>query len=312
MLVMDALALLHEVSEAYRSLAGLTIEAAIVTESGDENSSQRGEQRVRFFYAAPDRVRYQPLGGHGIVQVSDGTQTHTLFGHRGFPGGRRYSSAPAAKTSDLPHQFRPEFPLGGGNEPLLFHGIDQRVTSAEILRDEDGCHVVAVTYEPPPYASFFLTRGPILFWIDAVNRMVMRQQGETGHRMPTEDEVHWIRHTISVRNLELNQPLPDDVFQFVPPPDAILETGPGGRISGGGGGGFSRRDSNHGGTMEHYSHHEWQGETLVEQSKWKLRGMTLTFERRLTFSPGEKELRVEERATGPQGDSGANYTLALK
>jgi len=289
----------------------MAIEAVLVNETGDENSSQRGEQRVRFFYAAPDRIRYEPLGGHAIVQVADGMHLHTLMGHRGFPGGRRYLSGPAAKTQDLPHLFRPEFPLSGGNEPLLFQGIDERVTSAEILREEDGCHVLAVTYEPGPHAGFLLTRGPILFWIDFANRMVMRQQGEIGHRMPTEDEVHWTRHTISVRNLQVNQPLPDDAFQFVPPPDAILETAQGGRISGGGGGGFARRYPDNRGSMEHFGRHEWQGETLVEHSKWKLRGMTLTFERRLTFSPGEKELRIEERATGPQGESDTSYTLPL-
>ncbi|HUB83964.1 MAG TPA: hypothetical protein VMB03_34450 [Bryobacteraceae bacterium] len=267
---------------------------------------------MRFFYAAPDRIRYEPPGAYGTVQVSDGTQSHTLFGHRGFSGGRRYRSGPAAKRQDLPHLFRPDFPLAGGNEPLLFEGIDQRVTSAEILRDEDACNVVAVTYEPPPYAGFMLTRGPILFWINSENRMVMRQQGEIGHRMPTEDEVHWTRHTISVTNLHLNQPLPDDVFQFIPPADAILEPAEDGRISGGGGGGFSRRYPDSRGSVEHFGHHEWQGETLVEHSKWKLRGLNVTFERRLTFSNGENELRIEEHATGPGGESGASYNLPLK
>jgi hypothetical protein len=38
------------------------------------------------------------------------------------------------------------------------------------------------------------------------------------------------------------------------------------------------------------------------RSKWKIRGMTLTFERRLTFSADEKELHVTERIAGPEGE----------
>ena len=59
---MDPLTLLRDVSDAYRSLKSLAVEAAILTESGDETSNQRSEQRVRFFYSAPDRIRYEPCG----------------------------------------------------------------------------------------------------------------------------------------------------------------------------------------------------------------------------------------------------------
>src|SRR5215472_9064474 len=60
-ITMDALTLLREVSDAYRSLRSLSVEASILTESGDENFSQHSEQRVHFLYAAPDRIRYEGL-----------------------------------------------------------------------------------------------------------------------------------------------------------------------------------------------------------------------------------------------------------
>jgi len=116
---MDALALLRGVSDAYRSLKNLAVEATILTESGDENSNQRSEQRVRFFYAAPDRIRYEPCGKNGIVQVADGRQLHTGFGSHQFGGGPRYSSVPAAEMHRLPHLFRLDFPFGGGDEAFL-------------------------------------------------------------------------------------------------------------------------------------------------------------------------------------------------
>src|SRR5690242_19325754 len=148
---MDALALLRDVSDSYRALTTIAVEASLIAESGDENSNSRNEQRVRFLYAAPNRVRYEPLGGQGVAHVVDGEFQHTVFGGPRFPGGVRYTKTPAAQMHRLPHLFRPDFPFAGGDEPYLFIGIDQRVTAAEHWRDEDGCHVVAVSYEPPPF-----------------------------------------------------------------------------------------------------------------------------------------------------------------
>lgn len=86
---MDALTLLRDVSDAYRNLKNLAVEAAILTESGDENSSQRSEHRVRFFYAAQNRIRYEPCGKAGIVQVADGKRLQTNFGGHQFGGAPR-------------------------------------------------------------------------------------------------------------------------------------------------------------------------------------------------------------------------------
>lgn len=102
---MEALTLLREVSDTYRGLKSLAVEAAIVTESGDENSSQRSEQRVRFFYAAPDRIRYEPCGKERMLQVVDGQQFHTIFGHQRFGQGPHVSSVPVAQMHRLPHLF---------------------------------------------------------------------------------------------------------------------------------------------------------------------------------------------------------------
>src|SRR5262245_27850727 len=104
---MDALTLLREVSDVYRAMKNLFVEATIFTESGDENSSQRSEQRVRFFYTSPDYIRYETCGKNGMIQVADGKQLHTSFGGRQFAGKPRYSSVPAANMPRL-HLFRPD------------------------------------------------------------------------------------------------------------------------------------------------------------------------------------------------------------
>jgi hypothetical protein len=306
-IAMNAMTLLREVSDAYRSLKSLAVEATILTESGDEDSSQRTESRVRFFYSAPDRIRYEQPGSHGMLQISDGRELHTSF-RTGLAGQPRYNSIPTSQMQRLPHLFRPDFPVAQGDAACLWQGIEQRVTAAEILRSEDGCHVVSVSYEPPPY-PFLVCRSPVLFWIDATTRMVMRQQAEVGHRIPAEEEVNWSRHTVSIRSMQVNEPIPQDTFRFTPPPDASLEERRG-CVSFGGGGGFAQHGADgHG--LEHRAWHDWEGETLVEHSKWKIRGKTLVFERRLTFSPDNKDLHIAEHVTGPASQAEGSWDLPV-
>ena len=309
---MDALTLLRHVSDAYRSLKTLAIEATVITDSGDENSSQRSEQRLRFFYAAPDRFRYERGGKNGTIQVADGKQLHTTFsGPRMLGGGPRYGSVPILQMPQLPHLFRSQFPLGGGDEAFLFQGIDEHVVAAQILRDEEGCHVLSVTFEPPPHASLIVSGSAILFWVNAENYMVMRLEGKVGHRFPTEDEVTWSRHIVTTRKMRLNEQLPEDTFHFTPPADAILEAGGRCGIGMGGGSGFVQHSSDGQRRLEHSGSHKWDGDTLVEHSKWKIRGMSLIFERRLTFSVDEKELHVAERITGPKGEVESSCDLPV-
>ncbi len=301
---MDALTLLQEVSEAYGSLETLEVEAALIQKSGDENAGQRSERRVRFFFAAPDRMRFEPCGNRGTVQVTDGKQLHTTHLGDRHRGGLRYTSVPVAemgRTRHILHRFQPEFPFAG--EAFLFPGIQEQVVSAEILREEDGCHVVSVTYQPRPNPGLIVTGSAITFWIDGRNRMVMRQRSATGHRVPTEDEVTWSRHEQVVRGVRINQQIPEETFHFTPPAGAKLDKGEhGGGVGWGVGRGFVYQDPDEKRRYESHFSCAWEGDTLVDRCKLKLRGMLLAFERRLTFSDDGKELRVAERIAGPKGE----------
>lgn len=304
---MDAMALLREVSEAYRSLQTLELEAALIQESGDENAGQRSERRVRFFYAAPDRMRYEPCGRGRVFEMVDGFQLHRVLTH--LRGQQRYTSVPIAEMGRFPYLFDSKWPVH--EEVFLFQGIGERMISAEIVRQEDGCYVVAVEYEGRPLHEGLMVNGsPVLLWVNAENRMVMRHQGEAGHRHSTEDEITWSRHEMAVRRVRVNEPIPEETFRFTPPPDAKLETGGScGAVFGGGG--FVERSQDGQRWLEHRSSHEWEGDTLVEHSKWKIRGMKLTFERRLTFSDDGLELRVDERVTGPKGEAQTSCKLPV-
>lgn len=56
---MEALALLRDVSSAYRNLRTLQVDATLISEWGDEDWTQRGESRVRGAGSDPVRAARQ-------------------------------------------------------------------------------------------------------------------------------------------------------------------------------------------------------------------------------------------------------------
>lgn len=101
--------------------------------------------------------------------------------------------------------------------------------------------------------------------------------------MLAEEEITSNTLSVSVEEIQINTGFPADAFEFVPPDEADVSAGPGGRLSfGGGWSGFASSGKDDSGRVEHRGSHEREGETLVEHSKWKLKGTTLLFERRLT------------------------------
>jgi hypothetical protein len=59
---MDAMTLRREVSQADRDLQTPALAASLIDVSMGKSANQRGERRVRFHYAAPARMRYEPGG----------------------------------------------------------------------------------------------------------------------------------------------------------------------------------------------------------------------------------------------------------
>jgi hypothetical protein len=304
---MDANNLLTQVSDAYRRLRTLSVTAIQLIESGDENSSTSSRTRLRFLYASPNRIRFEQLGNQGIMQVADGEDVHIVFPRMAMAHGPRYSSMPTSRMPFLPHSFRSEFPLTG-DAVFLFAGIEKNVESAEVVGQEDGCFIVSVRYAPSTHASIIPLGPSISYWVRTDDRMVMRQQGRIGHRRQGEQEIAWSSHTISVDSLTINQDLPDETFRFTPPADA---TSAACGVNTGGSRGFIGNGTNHVNGVEHRGSHSWEGETLVEQSRWKLRGQLLQFERRLSFSADGTEVRVGERIQGPKGTVDGEFVVPV-
>ena len=136
--------------------------------------------------------------------------------------------------------------------------------------------------------------------------MIMRQKGRQGHRFPTEDEIRWSDHMLSVQTIEIDEPIDGETFR-VTPPDGVTEPHARGWAGGGSGGGFV--DPRRG--VEFSGSHNWEGETLVEHSTWKIRGLKLGFERRFEFTADGKELSIVERVNGPEDSVEATFTVPI-
>jgi hypothetical protein len=307
---MDARALLIDVAATYRGLRSLKVEALSQTESGDANEGSENHHTVQFLYRAPNHFRSQNAGAHGNLQVSDGERLHQSFGG-GFPGHTpRYAANPLPEFLKRPHVFRWDLPFGNG-ESFLFHYIAEHVAHTELLRDEDGCHVISVAYEPTPFHG--IESRAVLFWVRIADQMVVRQQGQIGHRHPASDDMRWQRHDVTVRQIEVNGPIDEEAFVFAPPAGASEEMLAGRcGVTVSGGGGFMRAEKGTGRRYEHWGSHEWDGDTLVDRSRWRMRGLDLSFERRLTFSPDESELRVVERVRGPHEEKEFTATIRVR
>jgi outer membrane lipoprotein-sorting protein len=306
---MDARALLESVSEAYRNLSSLEARGLAITESRD-NGFNHSEHQVTFSYVVPNKTRLEQ-GERGMLLVSDGQFLHTLF-----PGPNRYGKTPLSVPHRLPGMFNPQFPYVSNASTFLFPNVGERVASAEILRRESiaiegvetACDVVSVTYEPPPNPGPVTGTTPILFWVSAETRLVLRMEFEMTLQFPRHGE-HTTRNILLLMHLSVNQTIDPTVFVFTPPAD--VEHLPQGGVVFGSGGGSLRTTGEGRQRIGHRQSHTWEGDTLVERSKLTLLGHEITMERRWKLSEDGAEIRVQERIESPKGPVEREFTIPL-
>ncbi|MBV8842487.1 MAG: hypothetical protein JO307_06720 [Bryobacterales bacterium] len=303
---MDASTLLGRVAEAYANLKSLSADILTITESGDEASRSRSEQRSKAYFVAPDKIRIEQGGSHESLFVCDGVVLQTFFAPI-----KRHSRVNVHEGSFLPGFFRPDHPLLGGPPDFLFHHVNERVASAEMLPEPaTGIQALSVSYEPSPYPQL-VSGSPVTYWVDSGTHLIVRAEGKISHRRPASDEISTQNKVLSF-DLKPGAAVAPATFEYAPPADAI--SGPGGRAGGGGsagGGHMIRTGRNRGNWMESRNSHEWDGEILIERYNLRIHGMDLMFERRITFSDDRKEVRISERIAGPSGEAHGDFLLPL-
>jgi outer membrane lipoprotein-sorting protein len=302
---MDAKTLLHQTGETYAKLKSFAVEITSITEDGDDEARNRREQRAKAFFVSPDKVRIERMGRQGQTLVTNGIDLHHYSHFQ-----KSYTKHAVTGVEMIPGSFRPDFPFAG-DDAFLFSRIAESVAAAESLReevinDEDEavtCHVLSVKYQLNREAGMLMSASPVIFWVDPHTHLLRKVKGEATFRVPARDETHTSRHIVSFKHAVVNQMIPLETFEFSPPIDAIAAYG-GGIISGHAQ--FGRDKKN---WVESSSSSDWAGDAYVERSNLRLRGVGLTFERRIVFSEDQKEIRVRERIPGPNGNVEHDFVI---
>ncbi len=302
---MDARAILENVARAYSGLTTLSLEIISETESGDEASSSRGSQRTKAWFEAPNKIRIEQNGRNGMLIVTDGADVHSYFTH-----AKRYSKRPHPPEF-LPGAFKPRHAVFGGPPPFLFSRLAENVASVNLLEETPDSVVLSVVYERNPDLRIWWLSSPVRYRIDSRTNLITRIEAEVSHRTPAHDETRVSRHVISFINVVVDEPVRAEIFQFVPPADAIEASQ--GRFSFSSGGGFAGSHGAGDGKRTYESHHshDWDGDTLIERYKLRMQGVDVTFERRLTFSEDRRELRISETIASAKGQTTHDFVLPL-
>jgi outer membrane lipoprotein-sorting protein len=204
----DATGILNRTAESYRHIQSWDIEQSVVAETRGAAAS-RTERRER--YAVVEGKHRWEQGDR--LSIADGQSVWT------------YSS----QTNQ--YSKRDQGPVDAGPLPMGYWTPDaQPVKSARVVREEtvtvDGaawnCYVVEIAHD----ATESLVRGmpaapPETWWIDKDRYLVLKQERRTSPIYKSQQV--W---TTTLTKLQINQPVADSVFQFVPPAGAKLEVPP--------------------------------------------------------------------------------------
>ncbi len=298
---MDAMTVLDNVAATYRGLRTFAADVRAITESGDEGSSHRSEARISVLHVAPDRVRIEQPGRQGVIDIADGVHLHHYIAPM-----KRYVKLPVDPGAPLPGFFRPEFP--GGGSDFLFHRIAERVLEARVITAPGV--TIEVRYET--FESTGMQRGPVQFVVDPETWLV-RRRSCTVSLQDHQGGWHTQVLTTEFDHTAVNESIPANAFDFIPPPDAIDMSRPEhqGGFGFGSGGGESSGPMPGGGTFQHRSSLEWEGETLVERATVRIKGVEAAIERRFTLETG-RHLLIEEKIRGPKSEVSRELTLPLE
>jgi hypothetical protein len=231
--------------------------------------------------------------------VTDGVDAHHYF-----RAPKRYSTFPVPPGHPLEGSFRPDYPLAAGTI-FLFNRIGEKISKSEILREEPDAVVVSVTYELAEQDHCPFSSSPLTIWIDTRTNLVSRMEGEMTVRIPMDREPRTTKHLFVYAHAFVNQLIPPQTFEFVPPADGIDDSRAHRRSgSGSSYGGVEEKKR-----FETWHSTAWEDETFLDRLELKIRTLDLTFERRLTFEGAD--LQISEKVTGPKGVTEREFSIPV-
>ena len=227
----DAVELLREVGNNYRNLESFHFEIDDEGESRGEWQRNWSKSTQLFAFEKPNRVRAEVRRpGHWSVLVSDGRQAWV---HR--PGANEYERwrAPADPFTKALEPTRASTALDALRSKLHRELvlITQDLEQAELIREEAieiggrsiTCWVIGAEYQ---YASDSPTKEEHrVYWVDKARKIVLRERHWTRVVVdPVNRDELESDHTVTYLVAKINEPLPEELFTFAPPADAVERT----------------------------------------------------------------------------------------
>jgi peroxiredoxin/outer membrane lipoprotein-sorting protein len=208
--------ILKQVAETYRSLKSYRFEAQVVTESVSASNESRSRSTRVAAAILPDRRRLESKGGQqpGSLRVYDG---HTVWEFR--PGVNQFARQDQA-TYNPPKMTMLSDPVDA------YKALD-KADGAKLVREESieaagGSRPCWVLEVPAKFrvGGFLLERSPTTYWVDKSTNLVLQEKESTKMKMPTMDSPQTSTTTTTYTVARIDEPLPDELFQFQPPATA--------------------------------------------------------------------------------------------
>ena len=248
----DGLELLGNVEQTYRAMTTYSAKSTAAVEMNGPNMQTKIEIPATFSADSSGRFRTETKGMFGTVMVFDGD---TMWFY--MPAQNKYSKSSVGKQTASAGATAAA--LGGtafgGGSIESYKNLTTNVKEAKVLRSEAlniggsevQCWVISVDYEVPDVSdvgpnsdaqskseqshdtvAFDLTALSLLrtLWVDKDHYLVYREDSTNKMTMPGQSGPTKISQSTKYENIVVDQPLPEDTFNFVPPPGATEMNSP--------------------------------------------------------------------------------------
>ncbi len=207
--------ILQKVAATYHSLKSYHFEAQVVTESASAGNESRARSTRIAAANLPGRRRLESKGGQmASLRIYDG---QTVWEYR--PGPNQFARQDQA-TFQLPR-------MSTLNDPVENYKALDKAAGAKLLREDTitvsgGQHLCWVVEVPPrfPPGGLILERSPATYWVDQSRNIILKEMESIKLKSPMMDAPQNQTSTITYTLARINDPAPDDLFRFQPPPDA--------------------------------------------------------------------------------------------
>lgn len=221
----DAIELLRRVGARYDHVVAFHFSARELTVTRSGTFERKTEQTLVTAADGKGRMRLEfdnsTING---TAVFDGEKSWLYLPSFGQYNVRYGDTLPDAGDSSVPI---PDLRSQTSRYPARYKAIGERLNSAEVKGHEEisltgvatRCTVIEASYDSPPGVR----KGEIrrTFWIDPATSLVLRERSIASSQPPNLDDRIVVTQDIEFTTARGGAELPEQLFQFEPPEDAV-------------------------------------------------------------------------------------------